>query len=65
MTNEKIYFDMIDENMDYYKKKFDRYAEKWFYRFQEIQEIREERRRKELQEEEDMYRKDDSDSDYY
>ena len=56
---------MIDENMDYYKKKFDRYAEKWFYRFQEIQEIREERRRKELQEEEDMYRKDDSDSDYY
>ena len=56
---------MIDDNMDYYKKKFERYSEKWFFRFQEIQELREERRKELLKEEEDMYRRDDSDSDYY
>ena len=65
MTNQKIYLDMIDDNMDYFKKKFERYSEKWFYRFQEIQELNEQRRKELLKEEEDMYRRDDSDSDYY
>ena len=45
MKNEKSYLDMIDQNMNYYQKKLERYSDKWFLRFQEVQELNEERRK--------------------